>query len=62
MIVSKNAYYHWLKNQDSVVTETPKQHLKTRIKFIFEDSREIYGSHRIQTKIEREGLKYYRSS
>ena len=61
MIVSKNAYYHWLKNKDSIVAETTKKHLKKRIKFIFEDSRETYGSHRIQKKLEREGLKYCRS-
>ena len=61
MIVSKNAYYHWLKNKDSGFAETPKEYLKKRIKAIFEDSREIYGSHRIQKKLEREGLAYCRS-
>ena len=61
MRVSKNAYYHWLKNKDSIVVETAKSILKRRIKIIFEDSRKIYGSHRIQKKLEREGLKYCRS-
>ena len=61
MIVSKNAYYHWLKDKDSVLTETPKEYLKKRIKAIFEASREIYGSHRIQKKLEREELAYCRS-
>jgi putative transposase len=61
MRVSKNAYYHWFKNKDSIVIETTKNRLKKRIKVIFEDSREIYGSHRIQKKLEREGLKYCRS-
>jgi putative transposase len=61
MRISKNAYYHWLKTKDSIVVETPKNHLKTRIKAIFEASREIYGSHRIQKKLAREGLKYCRS-
>ena len=61
MRVSKNAYYYWLKNKDLIVLETPKKHLKKRIKVIFEDSREIYGSYRIQKKLEREGLKYCRS-
>lgn len=61
MVVSKNAYYHWLKSKDSVVVETAKDHLKRRIQSVFEDSREIYGSHRIQKKLEREGLKYCRS-
>jgi putative transposase len=61
MIVSKNAYYHWLKDKDLVLTETPKEYLKKRIKAIFEASREIYGSHRIQKKLEREELAYCRS-
>jgi len=61
MRVSKNAYYHWLKNKDLVIVETPKEYLKKRIKVVFEDSREIYGSHRIQKKLEREGLTYCRS-
>ena len=47
MMISKNAYYHWLKNKNSVAVETTKSHLKKRVKVIFEDSREIYGSHRI---------------
>lgn len=61
MKISKNAYYHWLKTKDSVVVETARKHLKKRIKIIFKDSREIYGSHRIQKKLEREGLNYCRS-
>ena len=59
--VSKNAYYYWLKSKDSIVVETAKSHLKRRIQFLFKDSKEIYGSHRIQKKLEREGLKYCRS-
>lgn len=61
MKVSKNAYYHWLKNKDLIVIETSRAYLKKRIKVIFENSREIYGSHRIQKKLEREGLNYCRS-
>ena len=61
MRISKNAYYHWLKNKDLIILETPKTHLKKRIKAVFEDSREIYGSQRIQKKLEREDLKYCRS-
>jgi hypothetical protein len=62
-IVSKNAYYYyyWLKNKDSGLVETTKEYLKNRIKVIFEDSREIYGSHRTQKKLEREVLTYCRS-
>jgi len=61
MRVSKNAYYHWFKNKNNVLVKTPKEHLKERIKIIFEDSREIYGSYRIQKKLEKEGLLYSRS-
>jgi transposase InsO family protein len=61
MKISKNAYYHWLKNKDIVFLKTPTAHLKERVKIIFEDSREIYGSRRVQKKLEREGLFYSRS-
>lgn len=61
MKVSKNAYYHWLKNKDVESVGTPKMSLKKRIRFHFEQSREIYGSYRIQQKLEREALFYSRS-
>jgi transposase InsO family protein len=60
MRISKNAYYHWFKNKNNTCLKTPKNHLKERIKIIFEDSREIYGSYRIQKKLEKEGLCYSR--
>ena len=61
MKVSKNAYYHWLKNKDILVFKTATAFLKERIKFIFEQSREIYGSCRIKKKFERGDLFYSRS-
>lgn len=61
MKVSKNAYYHWLKNKDVESAGAPKMSLKKRIRFHFEQSREIYGSYRIQQKLEREALFYSRS-
>ncbi len=61
MRVSKNAYYHWVKNINEANIITPKMHLKQRIKIIFKNSREIYGSCRIQKMLEREGLIYSRS-
>ena len=61
MKVSKNSYYHWHKNKDLVVLETAKDRLTERIKAIFEESREIYGSCRIQKMLEREDLTYSRS-
>lgn len=59
--VSKNAYYHWLKAKDVTKEKASKLHLKARILLIFEESREIYGSARIQKMLEREGLPYCRS-
>jgi len=59
--ISKNAYYHWKKSKDIIVLETPKLKLMERIKVIFEQSRQIYGSCRVQKKLEREGLIYSRS-
>ena len=59
--VSKNAYYHWLKAKDVTKEKASKLHLKARILSIFEESREIYGSARIQKMLEREGLPYCRS-
>lgn len=61
MRVSKNAYYHWLKNREAIYVETDRELLKKRIRVVFEQSKEIYGSHRIQKKLEREGLTYSRS-
>lgn len=59
--VSKNAYYNWLKNKDLKSIHTAKKVLKDRIQLIFQDSKEIYGSYRIQKMLEREGLLYSRS-
>jgi transposase InsO family protein len=61
MGVSRNAYYHWINSKDIVVLETSKMQLMGRIRMIFEESRQIYGSCRIQKKLEREGLIYSRS-
>lgn len=62
MRVSKNAYYHWGRN--NYLTSPKKEKvlfLKKRIKAIFYDNREIYGSYRIQKVLERESLMYSRS-
>jgi transposase InsO family protein len=61
MTVSKNAYYHWLKTKDRQIIETPRMVLKRRIQFHFEQSKEIYGSARIQKDLEREGMLFSRS-
>lgn len=59
--ISKNAYYNWLKNKDAVKKSTSKNHVMSRIADIFKESKEIYGSHRIQKMLEREDLFYSRS-
>jgi putative transposase len=61
MSVSRNAYYHWYKKKDVTSTKSSKRHLKERIKVLFEQSREIYGSFRIKKMLERESLIYSRS-
>ena len=61
MKVSKNAYYHWLKVQSKAPVETLRMTLKKRIREVFLESREIYGSMRVMKKLEREGLYYSRS-
>jgi putative transposase len=61
MKVSRNAYYHWVRFKITIVLETPKMKLQKRIRIIFEENTQIYGSSRIQKKLEREGLIYTRS-
>ena len=61
MKVSKNSYYHWIKVQSIIMLETPKVKLMKRIRGVFEESSQIYGSYRIQKKLETEGLIYSRS-
>ena len=59
--VSKNSYYHWIKYKDLVVLETPKTPLMKKIRVIFGEKRQVYGSFRIQKILEQEGLNYSRS-
>lgn len=59
--VSKNAYYYWLRKRNLEELKTNKMFLKQRIKILFDNSREIYGSYRIQKMLEKEGLIYSRS-
>ena len=61
MNVSKSSYYHWTVMVDIPKPITDKERLKERIRIVFEESRGIYGSCRVQKMLEREGLKYSRS-
>ena len=47
MKVIKNAYYHWMKFKDEIKEKSRKTFLKDRIKVIFEESRQTYGSYRM---------------
>ena len=61
MRVSRNAYYNWLGNDCTIKQKDSLINLKLRIKEIFNNSRQIYGSSRIQKMLEREDLFYSRS-
>jgi transposase InsO family protein len=61
MRVSRSAYYHWLNQKKGDKGGTQTKILKERIKSLFNESREIYGSSRIQKMLEKEGLIYSRS-
>jgi hypothetical protein len=41
--------------------ETTKVKLMKRVRVIFEESRQIYGSCRIQKKLEKDGFIFYRT-
>tara|TARA_B110000238_G_scaffold100788_1_gene109797 strand:+ start:40 stop:264 length:225 start_codon:yes stop_codon:yes gene_type:complete len=58
MYVSKNAFYNWLKSKDKVRIKTSKTVLIERVKVLFKESREIYGSYRIQKMLEIQHLNY----
>ena len=61
MQVSKNAYYYWINSKEKLEVITSKSILKNRITCLFKESKEVYGSYRIQKQLEREGFFYCRS-
>jgi len=61
MKVSRNAYYHWKKTKDTNTEKESRVALKKKIRLIFTQSKQIYGSHRIQKKLERDNVYYSRS-
>jgi putative transposase len=54
MRVGRSSYYHWLNKSKGNKVVTPKM-------ILFHESREIYGSSRIQKMLEKEDLIYSRS-
>lgn len=61
MKVSKNSYYTWLRVGDSKKQKESITYLKSRVTSIFNDSKQVYGSLRIQKSLEREGIVYSRA-
>ena len=62
MNISKSSYYSWIKHKGQLnKTKPSKIVLKKRIKELFEENKQIYGSCRIQKMLERESLVYSRS-
>ena len=61
MKVSKNGYYTWLRVKSSKKQKASLLHLKMRIKALFNENKQIYGSLRIQKALEKEMLFYSRS-
>ncbi|MCK5788459.1 MAG: IS3 family transposase, partial [Chlamydiia bacterium] len=61
MRVSRNAYYNWIGNDCTIKQKDSLINLKQRIKKIFNNSKQVYGSSRIQKMLERENLFYSRS-
>lgn len=59
--VSSSAYYSWRKNKDVVKPISQKMIVKEAIKKAFKESREIYGSYRIQVELSKVGLNYSKS-
>lgn len=61
MKVSSNSYYHWLNQREVGRSVKPTELLKGRIKAIFDESKQVYGSTRVQKVLEKEGVNYCRS-
>ncbi len=61
MKISRNSYYTWLRKGQYKTQKQSLLHLKSRIKAIYDESNQVYGSTRIQKSLEREGLFYSRA-
>ena len=61
MHVSINSYYSWLKTKDIPKIQTRTSFYKERIEQVWKNSRNVYGSSRIQKQLEREGIHLNRS-
>jgi len=59
--VSRNAYYHWRRRASSTQPESRKQMLKRKIKTLFNESRQIYGSQKIAVELNKREISISRS-
>jgi len=59
--ISRNAYYGWLRSKSRPKITSNKELLKARVKYIFEDSRERYGSHKVMIEMIKEGYSISRA-
>lgn len=60
--ISRNAYYQWKKKGQSISPSAQKtMTLKERIQYIYEESKQVYGSYRIQKKLAKESIYVSRS-
>ena len=61
MKVSRNAFYHWFKGSTQSKKKTKVVMLMERIRSIFYESKEVYGSLRIQKQLDRENICFSRA-
>jgi putative transposase len=60
MKISRNASYNWFKGSTQSKKKTKVVMLMERIRSIFYESKEVYGSLRIQKQLERENICFSR--
>ncbi|WP_416221584.1 IS3 family transposase [Rhodohalobacter sp.] len=59
--VSRNAYYYWRRRSSATTPESRKQILKRKIKTVFDENRQIYGSYKITKELHKMGVPISRS-
>ncbi len=57
--ISRNSFYQWTHTKDKRLTK--RKELCNMIKEIFEESKQVYGSYRIQVALEKQGVSISRS-
>ncbi len=52
--ISRNSFYQWTHPKDKKLTKCKE--LCDMIKEVFEESKQVYGSYRIQARLEKQGV------